>query len=901
MKAVKIILGVLAAALVAEFIVAILLAVLLYEATPKSVLAHQTFIGRIPGFLSGIRILDRSTNVLYRGPKPPEPLPHYALAIDPADLQKIEESLPKELPSPWYGNVFLTEDAKQWVKGTFRAADQEYDVSVRVRGDIFNHWAYRKKSWRIKFQNDQLFRGIREMNLIIPEDRGWIAEPLAAYRAKDMGFVQPPMQFVTVSLNGSDPMVYTQIEQFGKEMLEKLGRPGDVNIYGAGGGTSYFQQWDDVFADVAYWQKYGSAVAPPHDSVEEMEALRLLGREGAHREPGFQDRVRQLFDVRMLTDWYALSLLSGSSHVRDHNLRFLYDVSRGRIEPIPWDVSLFWPRTFLSLPGNPFLNEVFRVPEWKLQAFRTVWKYVNDAKKVEADLSEAARLRAMVERAAYRDPVKLPSNRQVHAELEERMKQVLANIDFAKEELRRSEVLVNQRLSSVGETQRGLLYTIDATTRGVSPALFAEISVPPSWKADVEQGRVVLLRDDGNFLWDAADRPIPLTLRATPDKAGRPVFQTKDELLSLVWAGDATYDAWEEVVQAPHTRHRFYLARKAGNAQFAEDDLPMNLEFRNAVTGEKAQVIGDVLLDGRTFERLSDATLDRATFLARNPAFRAEGTNGVLLQGSIVFDRTVIVPLGLRLRIMPGATVRMGKNVTLLSYSPVAVVGTQASPIRFEPKGGDPWGVFLVLNAKEPSEVQWAEFRGGGEAFVNDTYATGMVAFHGSPVKIRHAVFREAMGDDALNTKYIPMDVADSLFEGNASDGYDADMPSSGMIERSTFRNNGGDGIDLSFAMVTIQNVTVDGSGDKCISVGERSKPMIRDVTLKGCAIGIASKDSSEAVVERAKFIGNKTALSAYIKKPIFGPPSLTVRASTFEGNSREKEALSGATITIEP
>ena len=685
MNRLKIILGVIAAALAIEFLIFILLAVLVYQATPKSTLARSTFIGQMPGLLSGLRVLDRTLNVFYRGPKAPEALPAYQLTIDPADLQKIEDSLPKELHSPWYGNIFLTEDAKEWVKGTFTADGEEYDVDVRVRGDIFNHWAYRKKSWRIKFDGDKLFRGIKEMNLIIPEDRGWIAEPLASFRAKNFGFLQPPMEFVTVSLNGGGAMVYTQIEQFGKEMLEKLARPGDVNIYGAGGGTSYFQQWDDVFSNTAYWQKYANAVVTPQDSMEEMEEIRALSAEGAHLEPDYKDRIRALFDVSMLTHWYALSLLSGSSHVRDHNLRFFWDISRGRLEPIPWDISLYWPRSFLSLPGNPFLNEVFRVPEWKLSAFRTLWRHVNDPAKVEADLAEAKRIRGMVERAAYNDSIKLQSNRQVNAELDERMSQVQANIEFAKKELSRSEVLVNQRLSSNADAARGLLYTIDATTRGVSPALFAEISVPSAWKNDVEQERVVLLRDDGDLLWDSEDQAILLVPRATPDKAGRPVFQTKNEMLSLVWAGDAAYDAYEEVVQAPHTRHRFYIVRRSGSAAFADEDLPLNLEFTNAVTGEPAQVIGDVLFDDRTFERLSDATLDRAAFLARNPAFDADGENGVLLRGFVTFDRTVIVPAGMRLRIAPGTTVRLGRGVTLLSYSPVTVVGTAANPIRFEP------------------------------------------------------------------------------------------------------------------------------------------------------------------------------------------------------------------------
>src|SRR3989338_1111957 len=231
MNRLKIFLGVLAAVLVAEFAAVSALSLLVYQVTPKSTLAHDTFIGRVPGLLAGLRVLDRSFNVLYRGHSAPEKLLHYELKIDAADMQKIEESLPTDLPSPWYGNVFLTENAKEWVKGTFVADGQEYAVDVRVRGDIFNHWAYRKKSWRIKFPDDKLFQGIREMNLIIPEARGWIAEPLASYRAKKFGFLQPPIQYVTVSLNGSDPLIYTQVEQFGKEMMEKQARAGDVNIY----------------------------------------------------------------------------------------------------------------------------------------------------------------------------------------------------------------------------------------------------------------------------------------------------------------------------------------------------------------------------------------------------------------------------------------------------------------------------------------------------------------------------------------------------------------------------------------------------------------------------------------------------------------------------------------------
>ena len=903
MRSFRVLIGILATLTALSFAGVFLVGLLLYQVTPQSILAQQTFLAQIPGLLSGMRLLDRSTNIFYRGPRAPEPLPQYALRIDSQDIRKIEEQLPTELPSPWYGNVFLTEDAKEWVKGKFVADGKEYDVEARVRGDIFNHWAYRKKSWRIKFDGDDLFRGMKEINLIIPEDRGWIAEPLNAYRAKKMGFLQPPMQYVLLSLNGSAPRIYTEVEQWSKEMLEKQAFPGDVNVYGAGGGTSYFQQWDAVFTEPAYWNKYETAAATPFDSFEEIEALTTLGRPGAHTEPQFRERVQALFDTDQLIRWYAIGLLSGSRHVRDHNLRFAFDVSRGRMVPIPWDIGLYVPRTLLSPPGNPFLNEVFALPEWKLATYRMLWNYIQDPNAVQADMDEAQRLRSMVERAAYRDSLKLPSNRTVNRELDWMIDRVRMNFDFLKEELSRSEVLVTQRVPS---TQNPVLLSIDLTARGISPAKFFEISVPARLRESFERGDIVLKRDDGDAAHDANDLTVPLKLRDQPDKSGRLVFQTKDDLLALAAPGEAAVGSNEEVLGAPHTRQRFFIVRVRGAASFSTEDLPLNLDIRNAVTGEKTQVIGEATVDDRTFERLPEAYADKSSFLTRNPAFISGPGNEVILRGSQTFNRSVIVPSTVRLRIEPGTTVRMGEDVALLSYAPVQMIGTPTARIRFEPSTQFPWGSLIVVNAKEPSSIEWAEFTGGGETFLNDVYATGMVAFHGSPVTIRDSFFSRSHGDDALNIKYIPADLARLHFTDVGADALDIDVAPSGVLEDSTFLitegnvGSNGDGVDLSWSNVTLRRLTIKGSRDKCISVGENSKPMIEDVTLERCHYGIATKDGSQATVKRAAFIGNDIAVTAYIKKAIFlQPPSIEIRESTFRGNKTEQEALSGATITI--
>lgn len=897
MRRLHIILSLIALLIIVQAVGLLLLGLLIYQATPHNTLARQTFISQIPGVLSSVRVLDRSLNFLYRGQKPSEELQHYRLDIANEDMKRIEDSLPTELPSPWYGNLFLTEDAKDWAAAVFTADGETYDVKVRVRGDIFNHWAYRKKSWRVKFPTEHLFHGMREINLIIPEDRFWFAEALSVYRMRKFNLLYSPLEFVTVSLNGSKPLLYTQVEQWTKEMLEKQGRPGDANVYQTGGGDSYFQQWDPMFDELGYWDKYVSK--PENDTYEEIDFLLTLSQEGAHERPSYFSELRTIFDTDRLVSWYVVSALAGSRHVTDFNVRLFFDPSKGKFEPLPWDIGLYVPRTLLFLPGNKFLNEAFRVPELKLAAHRALWAYVQDDAKVADDLAERDRLYALIERAAYRDPLKLQSNRQVKNEMQKILWKIESNIEFLRNELQVSEALVTERIPSVSQQRRGLLRTFDITERGVAFGMLDSIAVPPEFTSLVEQGAIQLWWDNGDGWWDGGDSRIPLLLRDEPDKQGRAVLETQDEHLSLLWTGDPVLDANGMVVTAPHTKHRFFVVVEG--AGFDADILDPKVEIRNAVTGKEANVIGNVLVDERTFEHLDGAYRSRDAFLARYPFFEPEGEDGVVLRGVHILNETVIIPSTVRLTVKPGATIRLGKGVSILSYAPATLIGYKELPIRFFAENPEePWGVFAVLNVTEPSAIQWSEFADGGEAFLNGAFFSGMVAFHNSPVTVVDTIIRNAHGDDGLNLKYVYVDINRVRFERNSFDGLDIDMALSGVVENSLFLENGNDGMDISWSPIVIRNIESAHNGDKCLSVGERSTPLIYDTILRDCPTGIAVKDDSHAKLERVQFEQNGTAIAAYIKKPFFAEPSVSVLESTFKGNREQTLALSGAVITID-
>ncbi|KKW40991.1 MAG: hypothetical protein UY87_C0006G0002 [Candidatus Peribacteria bacterium GW2011_GWC2_54_8] len=586
MSRIKLIVIVLLAVAAVQLMLLLGLTLLFYQVTPKSTIIQTTFIGRMQSILAGIRLADHSLDFLYRGSPTPEKLPQYRIDIDAEDLAKLEEEIAQNT------DVFIAEDSRFWLPATFTADGETYKVDIRIRGDRFNHWKYQKKSWRVKFQKDHLLQGMRQVSLIIPEDRGWFAEALNSFRARKLGLLQPPMRFVQVSLNGSKPLLYLEVEHWTKEMLEKQGRPGDINFYKTGGvNTSSFDGWDPIFEDMAYWSKFTESVASPHDSYEELAILFSLMEPGAHERPDFEEKVATLFGIDQMVKWYAHSLLAGNLHVGGDNLRLIFDTSRGRFEPIPWDVFLTDPRPLLTLPGNPLWDEVFAVPQWRVAAYRFLWEYLGNEEQVNADLQEAEKLRNLIERAAYRDPQKLPSNRQIKRDLDIRSNQVKANIEFLRNELQRSELLVTQRVPVQSERQQGVGLILDVTTRGPVAAVLSGIVLPLS-VTPAEQ--ILLFRDDGNGVLDFADVSVPLG-RVKGVAQDSVYFDTR---YTLVAPEQPEAGPSGEPLQVPHTHHRFFLKGVTAGAQ----DLPLTLDLRNAVTEAAANVIHTTVVDPNRLE-----------------------------------------------------------------------------------------------------------------------------------------------------------------------------------------------------------------------------------------------------------------------------------------------------------
>ena len=112
--------------------------------------------------------------------------------------------------------------------------------------------------------------------------------------------------------------------------------------------------------------------------------------------------------------------------------------------------------------------------------------------------------------------------------------------------------------------------------------------------------------------------------------------------------------------------------------------------------------------------------------------------------------------------------------------------------------------------------------------------------------------------------------LVNSLFAQNSSnDAIDFDF-SDIKISKLEILSAGNDCVDLSYGKYNFKNAEITDCGDKAISVGEKSKLQVKNLTVSNSQIGIASKDSSYVQLENGNFDNLETCLSAYKKKQEF-------------------------------
>ena len=318
----------------------------------------------------------------------------------------------------------------------------------------------------------------------------------------------------------------------------------------------------------------------------------------------------------------------------------------------------------------------------------------------------------------------------------------------------------------------------------------------------------------------------------------------------------------------------------------------LKIKGRPALIGDNINLLSKVLQNQSVYRNYRKIYLPIEEFLAKNPEFVAGNSKNtiVLRAGVHRFSEKIILPKGIELIIQPGTELRFDTGVSLISYGIIRALGTKQKPIIFHGyEDTTKWGVVGLLHEKARGFFENCIFEGGGEAYINGAYFSGMLAAHYADLEVRSSIFRKAGkggGDDAINIKYGKALISDSYFFKNGGDAIDLDFAKQGSeIRDSYFLENGNDGIDVSGSKVVIQNILVSKSGDKGVSLGERTHAEIKGLRIEDSTIAITSKDSSKVKLSHSVFINNSIGAMAYRKKKLYEGGEIHITNTLFEDN----------------
>ena len=151
------------------------------------------------------------------------------------------------------------------------------------------------------------------------------------------------------------------------------------------------------------------------------------------------------------------------------------------------------------------------------------------------------------------------------------------------------------------------------------------------------------------------------------------------------------------------------------------------------------------------------------------------------------------------------------------------------------------FGTFAVLGQNKNTDnviIENFEISGGSEALIDGVLFLGQLSIHNSNVKITKSKIMQSKSDDGANIRNSYVNITNTIFKDNKFDQIDLDF-SQGILERNIFlankenKENSGDGIDLSGSNMIISENSISNLQDKAISVGEKSKAIIKNNFFK--------------------------------------------------------------------
>jgi hypothetical protein len=738
-------------------------------------------------------------------------------------------------------NSHLPQSGFEYVKGRILIDGKLVKAKVKYRGDFPSHWAWEKKSLRIKTSKDNLYDGMRRFNLQAPKRASQIINFQSLELAAAMGLLGPRVKLVRLFLNGKNRGIYVLVEQLGEITLRNAGRmPGDIyrgEIIAKDKFTGIGELWQGLFDSPSLWDKVAVNNHYPQSAKAPLQTLiRLLHQRESHET---QRQLSQMLDMDSWGRFSVFQALAATKHFTwDHNWRLYYDPWRGKFFPIVWD-PVGWdvdPLSAFAVIRTKLFDALFRNGDF-LRARDTAFKKFFDSQKQITFLKHLSNTIETMETEIKTDSFLRPGD--------------VTKVTYAMHELRRKiqKTFAATKQEWLNGAKSEPRFHVDGTTvtlsvGGYRPVQRLRLLVNGKLRQNFSTF-ISHLVPNGRVLTDVS--------QSTKVDGNKLVLNT----------GLLSNHTIKKKIQASN-KPLAELQVSPGYYQINFNGLDPNTKL----TGLDVDY-GQGWVPAQPVESITPTAFSQlyAPVTVNTIPEPIIWSGEITIEGHQILDQPLIIE--------PGTTINLAPKATVVLKHHLTAIGTREAPIRFASAttDQDPWGA-IVLSGRgaDGSTLSHCEMS-DGSGLKGDLFEySAMLSIHDvKNVVISDCHFKNNHTvDDMVHTVYADIRFERVRFENAFSDALDLDI-STASISDSYFERSGNDAVDLMTTAAMITGSVFKNNGDKGISVGENSRLYAVNNQLTGNNIGVESKDRSTAILLNQTLRDNKIALHAYKKNWRYG------------------------------
>jgi hypothetical protein len=797
-------------------------------------------------------------------PKIPERLlqtvevPKLVIDIKFRHMEKIRKKRDEAL-----ARKLLVQGPDDFVPASIRHDNKTTKVKLRLKGDFIDHLRGRKWSFRIHVKGKDHLFGMRRFSIQHPKVRGYQGEALFFETLRHVGVLAPRYFFVDVSVNGRHVGLMALEEHFSKELLEANGRRESVIIrfdeslvWAATddvkqGRNPVFDDYRNAPIDAFRSSRIAKSAKLSSDNAIAVGLLR-----------GFVNgelTASEVFDAELLGRFLAVAELWASHHtIAWRNQRFYLNPITLKLEPIGYDATI-QNRT----SGNNTVSQAEPIVAAMLKDHEVFAAYQKTLRALTQEVVDGSLLTKL-------------------KEIEQQHLQALYQEYYLVQTYPYKELIA--RASHLLAMSKDELKTPTDSTENYPVLLHAHI----------------VNDDNGRYLELGSAVPHNVEIQSIRwvTKGGNPDIEFQpSSTLSYPLHLPAT------ALQSLPEMQRIYYEPPVDSSRHALE-VTANIKGRKQHQAVEAKPYFKPLKQSPVPVSTVDAQLSRHHFLRLD----RQQHSLYVEPGHWPVEDWLVVPRGFSLTIPAGTTLQFASEAGLIAHGRLRFDGTEDAEVLLEGRPVEDnqgtWQGIAVLNAGEPSRWQHVTIRNTTGIDRAGWQLTAGVTFYQSPVVMDHCRFQGSRGEDALNIVQSGFELNNLQIVDTASDAFDADF-ADGVVKGGLFQGigkaGGGDAVDISGSVVTVQGTRFQDISDKALSIGEQSRMTASRLTIERAGTGAASKDGSQlditdSTIEEVQH----AALMAYMKKPEFGSARIEARNLTFLGTMPRARAQKGSTITID-